>query len=205
MMIRDIAVSDNGFYVAVQSTTNSTSGVYAFLFNGSRWQFLVNEGAARGVAVMENQNGTWVAFADCEGGLYLIHDGKLAWHRKRNCYWDVAFWKGNLYGAFQGVDVYSLNGTLVSSPLHGVGILTLIPTERGILAINGDSYPEEEKTVVYLISSESRVQKIFSVNQEPITDPVSHAQVDVRGGKLLLGTWKKEESSIYLIPMENNG
>jgi len=195
--VRAIAVTNDGLYVAVQSTINSTSGVRAYIFNGSKWSFFTHEGAARGITAFENSNGTWVAFADCEGGLYLFHNGKLMWHRE-GCYWDVAFWKGRVYGACNGVDIYSLNGTPIDSMLHQVNIFTLVSTPSKLVLFEEDTFNGQTSMGVYVFNG-TRVKRIMKVNGFPVKDSVSHVIVDFRNDKLIFGISNEERTEIYLI------
>lgn len=201
-------ISTEGIYLMEDylfSAGTVNSRIFYRSFDGPNWSLEIPQGSPRGMDILETSNGTYVAYADCDFGLFLIKEGTVLWNRDNGtCYWDVVFWKGRIYtGSERGLAVYSLNGTPLQELIGSDEPWTLLPGKEDLMALRIDFLRENTMTQVYLVE-DGELQLLREFQGRYVGDHASHAFGEYRNGRLLFGIYgnKEKPDKVYLISIE---
>ena len=202
----------SALYMAVEDE-HGTTRIMEVPFEGNGWTVVVPNAsswsAPRGLAVFKTSNRTYVAYVDCEKGVYLIRNGSIVWHRSPfGCPWDVAIWEGKIYVSDSyRVLVYGLNGTLLRS-LHFPGFVsgpgTFFRCGQS-LALTVIEYSDSSwETHIYLLTADE-IHGIFNAEGRPPTDYMSHVRGACWRGNLILAIndFKKWKGYVYEVPVDS--
>ncbi len=207
-----VRTTGSALYMAVEDE-HGTTRIMEVPFEGNGWTVVVPNAsswsAPRGLAVFKTSNGTYVAYADCEKGIYLIRNGSIVWHRPSSgCPWDVTIWEEKIYvseTANSFVKVYNLNGTLLRS-LHFPGFVsgpgTFFRCGQS-LALTVIEYSDSSwETHIYLLTADE-IHGIFNAEGRPPTDYMSHVRGACWGDNLILAIndFKKWRGYVYEVPV----